>query len=134
MPAAFNFGKSQCPRLASTSKPERAYKGSRIVRQVRGVAELSAHRAESQYGIHIFGIVRDGGRLGVLDVLANPQRPADQAKLFLGLRPWRNVLRRGIRAVQVPGVEPCKVLDCAQYLVASNCRAQLLGHSVKHCM
>ena len=95
--------------------------GAHVQRQVGRVAQLAPHGAVLEHGVELLGVGRHGRGLGVLDVLAQPQRAPHQAELPLDGAPRRDARARRVGAQQVPGVEAREVLDRAQELVATDC-------------
>ena len=90
--------------------------------QVAGVSELATDGQVAKDGVDGALVVqRDGGRLEMLDELADTQDLARRAELLLHGIVGVDGGLRSVGAVQVPGVETRKVLQGAEDLVTADC-------------
>lgn len=101
------------------------YKGYGIQCQVGSVAELATDCQVSEDRVHIFAVPCCRRSLEMFNVLAQTNGfPCRAERLLHGL-PWLDGGCCGIGAVQVPGVEAGKVLECSEELVTTDCECGL---------
>lgn len=91
--------------------------------EIAGVAELAADGQLAEHRVNGVLVVKSNGRsLEVLDELSGAEDFAGQAELLLDRIPRSDRRLRLVGTVEVPGVEPGKVLQSPENLIATNCR------------
>lgn len=93
--------------------------GGGVAGQVASVAQLTADGGVLEESVGGLGVGGGGSGLEVLNVLADAQQFAGEAKLLLDGRPRRDGFGGRVGALEIPGVEAGKILQHAEDLVAA---------------
>lgn len=110
------FGSLELP------EPDCIYQRHRVEGEIAGVAELATNSQRAEHRVNGALVVESNGcSLEMLHKLSGAEDFARQAKLLLDCVPGSDRLLRVVCTVEVPGVEPGKVLQGPQNLIATNC-------------
>jgi hypothetical protein len=112
----------QLLRAVKLLETQRIHQRNRVQRQITRISELATDSQILQHGVRhaTLAIECDRGGFDVFGELASAQDFACETKVFFEEVPRRDGRLRLVGAEEVPGVEPGKVLDCAEDFVAAD--------------